>query len=143
MQATRFGEMSQVQEAIPEGARTTVNTDQPNGRAGWLAAGGVLGAILASVCCVVPLVLVTLGISGAWIGNLTALEPYKPYSLGATAIMLGAGFWLVYFRPKQVCADGAYCARPSSRRTTKIALWGGALIAVVSATLNLWAPFLY
>ena len=44
---------------------------------GSLLAGGV-AALLASACCVGPLVLVVLGISGAWIGNLTALEPYKP-----------------------------------------------------------------
>ena len=44
-------------------------------RNGWLAAGGVVGSILASACCVVPLLLVLLGVSGAWIGNLTKLEP--------------------------------------------------------------------
>lgn len=44
---------------------------------GALAAGG-LAAILASTCCLGPLVLVALGVSGAWIGNLTALEPYRP-----------------------------------------------------------------
>ena len=37
---------------------------------------GVLAGIGASVCCVGPLVLLALGIGGAWIGNLTALEPY-------------------------------------------------------------------
>jgi len=46
------------------------------------ATGSVIGAILASSCCIVPLVLVTLGASGAWIGNLTVLESYK--SLFAT-----------------------------------------------------------
>jgi len=73
--------------------------------------GGVLGAILASVCCVVPLALVMVGISGAWIGRLTALEPYKPYTLGTTAILLGASFWHVYVTPKKACADGTCCAR--------------------------------
>jgi len=52
--------------------------DPSNGR-GALAAGG-LAAILASTCCLGPLVLITLGFSGAWIGNLTALEPYRPIS---------------------------------------------------------------
>ena len=44
-----------------------------------VAAGGILGAIAASSCCIAPLVLFSLGISGAWIGNLTALAPYQPY----------------------------------------------------------------
>ena len=37
------------------------------------AAGGILGALAASACCILPLVLFTLGISGAWIANLTRL----------------------------------------------------------------------
>jgi len=39
----------------------------------WVAAGGLLGALAASSCCILPLVLFGLGIRGAWIGNLTQL----------------------------------------------------------------------
>src|SRR3546814_19523278 len=45
------------------------------------------------------LLLATLGISGAWIANLTALEPYKPYVAMITLPLLGYGFWPVYFKP--------------------------------------------
>ncbi len=51
-------------------------------RGGLLAGAGLLGALLASSCCIVPLAFVTLGIGGAWMSNLTALEPYKPYFRG-------------------------------------------------------------
>src|SRR3990167_7150962 len=77
-------------------------------QAGWIAAGALLGAGLASACCIVPLLLVSLGISGAWIANLTALEPYKPYVAGVTLAMLGYGFWHVHFKPKPPCEDGSY-----------------------------------
>ncbi|WP_222873573.1 mercuric transporter MerT family protein [Hankyongella ginsenosidimutans] len=61
------------------------------GRSHWLATGGLIGAVLASSCCVVPLVLVTLGVSGAWIGSLTALEPYKLFFVLVTlALLAGA-----------------------------------------------------
>ena len=60
-------------------------------RRGFLAALGVLGALLASACCIIPLALVTLGISGAWIGNLTALEPYKPLTGGIAIAAIAAG----------------------------------------------------
>ena len=43
------------------------------GRQHLIAAGGILGALAASSCCIVPLILFSLGIGGAWIGNLTAL----------------------------------------------------------------------
>jgi hypothetical protein len=38
-----------------------------------VAAGGILAAVAASSCCIVPLLLFSLGVSGAWIGNLTAI----------------------------------------------------------------------
>ena len=112
-------------------------------RHGWLAAGGVIGAILASACCIIPLLLVMLGVSGAWIGNLTALEPYKPYVAAVTLGLIGLGFWRVYFRPKPACVDGSYCARPQSSLITKSALWIGAAVTLLAVTINWWAPFFY
>jgi mercuric ion transport protein len=114
-----------------------------NRRNGLLAAGALAGAFLASACCVVPLLLVTLGISGAWIGNLTALEPYKPYVAAVTLGLIGLGFWQVYFRPKPACEDGSYCARPQSELLTKTALWIGAVITLLAITINWWAPLFY
>jgi mercuric ion transport protein len=112
-------------------------------RANWIAALALIGAGLASACCVVPLVLVTLGISGAWIANLTTLEPYKPYVAAATLALLGYGFWHVYFKPKPPCEEGSYCARPQSTRTTKTLLWLGLTIVIVALTLNWWASWFY
>lgn len=112
-------------------------------RKDWLAAGGVLGAILASSCCVVPLVLVTLGVSGAWIGDLTALEPYKPYFAAVTAALIGAGFWHVYIKPRPVCEDGSYCARPETAFIAKSALWIAAVLVLLAITIGWWAPLFY
>src|SRR3546814_18074567 len=60
---------------------------EPRSGRGVLFAGG-LAAILASACCLGPLILVTLGFSGAWIGNLTVLEPYRPLFIGAALIAM-------------------------------------------------------
>ena len=87
---------------------------EADNRKGWFAAGGVLGAILASTCCIAPLVLLTLGISGAWIGTLTALEPYKPIFAVVALVFIGLGFRQIYFKAKPVCVDGTYCAKPQS-----------------------------
>jgi mercuric ion transport protein len=66
-------------------------------RGQWLtAAGGLVAALAASSCCILPLVLFGLGVSGAWIGNLTRLAPYQPYFVVATIACLGYGYWLVY-----------------------------------------------
>lgn len=114
-----------------------------NRREKMLATGSVIGAVIASSCCIVPLILVSLGISGTWIGSLTALEPYKPIFLSLTGFVLAAGFWHVYFKPKPVCEDESYCARPISGVVTQFALWIATVIAVLSATINFWAPLFY
>ena len=110
---------------------------------GLFAASGLFAAFLASACCIAPLVLVTLGISGAWIGNLTALEPYKPLTSGIAIVLIAVGFWHVYFRTKRVCVEGTYCARPQSSRITKTVLWAASALVLLSLTLNWWAPLFY
>jgi mercuric ion transport protein len=117
--------------------------EQDRDQKGWFAAGGVVGAILAASCCVGPLVLVSLGVSGAWIGNLTALEPYKPYFAAVTLVFLGLGFWQVYFRTKPACEEGSYCARPQSSRMTQIALWSATALIILALTIDFWAPWFY
>ena len=44
------------------------------------AVGGILGALAASSCCILPLVFFGIGISGAWIGILPNLRPISPIS---------------------------------------------------------------
>src|SRR3546814_3398123 len=65
-----------------------------------LMAGGVLAALGASSCCILPLVLFSIGVSGAWIGNLNALAPYQPLFAFAALVILAVGFWRVYSQPK-------------------------------------------
>ncbi|WP_200911492.1 mercuric transporter MerT family protein [Sphingomonas sp. Leaf33] len=110
-------------------------------RAGWLAAGGIAGALLASSCCVLPLALVLLGVSGAWIGQLTALEPYTPVFAVLTLGLIAGGLWHAYRQPIE-CADGT-CADPRRRTATRIALWVGAALVVVALTTRWWAPLFY
>lgn len=105
-----------------------------------LAAGGILAAVAASSCCVVPFALFTLGISGAWIGNLTALEPYQPIFATLAAGAIGYGFYVVYRKPKVTCEDGSYCVSPRSTRVTKAALWIATVIVVVAIGFPRLAP---
>src|ERR1700724_4296290 len=88
-----------------------------------MAAGGLLGALAATSCCILPLVLFSLGVSGAWIGNFTQLAPYQPYFIAATICFLGYGYWLVYRSSKLGCADREVCARPLPNRLLKGALF--------------------
>jgi mercuric ion transport protein len=103
-----------------------------------LSIGGILAGLAAASCCVVPFGLFAAGVSGAWIGNLTALEPYRPYFAAAAIGCIGYGFYRVYRKPVVACADGSYCARPESDRIAKIGLWSAAVIVL----LALVSPYL-
>jgi mercuric ion transport protein len=92
--------------------------------------GGIVGAVASSACCIAPLVLFSLGISGAWIGNLTALAPYQPYFIVATLACLGYGYWLVLSwqkvrlcRRRRLCPPAAQLYRQGDPRPGDASPW--------------------
>lgn len=103
-----------------------------------LAGGGMVGAVGASLCCLVPLALFTVGISGAWIGYLTGLSPYQPYFLVIAIGSLSVGGWLRHRSNKRGCAAGEVCARPLPSRTVTI----GFIFAMTLIVLALGLQFL-
>jgi mercuric ion transport protein len=105
-------------------------------------AAGVLTAIGASLCCVVPLVLLALGIGGAWIGNLTALEPYRPIFIGLTLLFLGLAFRNLYLTAP-VCAPGTACADPKVLARQRTVFWVVVVLLGVLLAVPWLAPLFY
>ena len=114
--------------------------EQQDGR-GALAAGG-LAAILASTCCLGPLVLITLGFSGAWIGNLTLLEPYRPIFIGAALVALFFAYRRI-FRPATACKPGEVCAIPQINAAYKTSFWVVAALVLLALVFPYIAPLFY
>jgi len=106
-----------------------------------LVASGAAG-VLASVCCVGPLVLVLAGFGGAWVSNLVAFEPYRPFFLAAAVVALGFA-WRRIFRPAAACAPGEVCAVPAVRRGQRLAFWLVALFVLAAAVSPYAAPLFY
>jgi len=104
--------------------------------------GGLTSAIAGSVCCVGPLVLVSLGISGVWIANLRVLEPYDPIFMGLTAVFLWLAYRKIYGTAK-VCAPEAACAVSGTQRMIRMAFWLVTLFALVTFALPYFAKFFY
>ena len=104
--------------------------------------GSAVAAIAASLCCVGPLVLVMLGVGGAWVSNLRVLEPWRPLFIGLTVVLLVLAFRNIW-RPASACAPGAVCALPRNNRRYKILF--GVLAALIAALLAfpLVAPWFY
>jgi mercuric ion transport protein len=105
------------------------------------AAGGILGALASSSCCILPLALFSLGASGAWLGNLSALSPYQPVFITITLGFLGAGFWIAYRRPRAACDEPATCAQPAGS-IVKLALWTATLLVAAALAFPYVAPTL-
>jgi mercuric ion transport protein len=106
-----------------------------------LVGGGILGALLASSCCILPVVLFSLGVSGAWIGTFTQLAPYQPYFVAAALICLGAGYWLVRRSEKAACAEGEMCARPLPNRAVRLTLIAAVLLVIAAIGFDYVAPY--
>jgi mercuric ion transport protein len=111
-------------------------------KVGGLMAVALLASLLASTCCVLPLVLVLVGVGGAWVAGLQSLKPVTPYAIGLTVAALAWAGWLV-FGPAAACdiGDGAACAttRPLMRR-----VWlACALFVALLLGFPLAAPLFY
>lgn len=114
--------------------------EQHKGR-GALAAGG-LAAILASTCCLGPLVLVALGVSGAWIGNLAVLEPYRPvFIVAALVALFFAGRRI--FRPVAACRPGEACAIARVRFAYKLLFWVVVALVLIALGFPYVLPLFY
>lgn len=100
------------------------------------AAGGIVAAVASALCCAGPVVAVAIGVSGA--GLATTFEPLRPYFLGATALFLTGGFYLLHREEQRACEPGKACAEPRVRRRMKILLWTATAIAVLAATFPRW-----
>ena len=101
-----------------------------------------LAAIAASLCCIGPLVLVMLGIGGAWVSNLRVLEPWRPLFIGFTALFLILAFRKIW-RPASACAPGAVCALPQVNRGYKFLFGVIALLIAALLAFPLAAPWFY
>ena len=108
---------------------------------GALLAGGV-AALLASTCCLGPLVLLSLGFSGAWIGNLTALEPYRPLFIAAALVALFFASRRIW-RPAVACAPGEVCTVPATNRAYRLLFGFVALLVLVALAFPYLAPLFY
>lgn len=120
----------------------TVAPEEKSGIGTFVAAGAVLGAVAASSCCILPIVLLSLGVGGAWMANLTALAPYQSYILAGTGAALGYGYWLVCRRTLVGCSGGEGCARSQQNRLVVAALVLATVLVAAAVGVNVFAPIL-
>lgn len=106
-----------------------------------LAAGG-MAAILASACCLGPLLLVSVGLGGAWMSRLQVLEPFRPLTIAIAVIALVIAYRRI-FRPEIACEPGEVCAMPRARTVYKVLFWIVAALVLVAIAYPYFVPYLY
>jgi mercuric ion transport protein len=104
--------------------------------------GGALAAIAASACCLGPLVLVSIGISGAWISNLTILEPFRPYFVAIALICMVVAYRKIYGAPtSNQCEPGTLCASPRTTHVYRGLSWIVSALVLIALTYPYLIPF--
>ncbi|MGH6886149.1 MAG: mercuric ion transporter MerT [Geminicoccales bacterium] len=106
--------------------------------------GGLIAGLLASACCVGPLALVMLGISGAWISNLTLLEPYRWIFIGIALVFMALAWRRIYRAPAAVdCEPGTVCALPQTNRVYRVMFWVVSALVLLGFAFPYIAPLFY
>lgn len=108
-------------------------------------AGGALAAIVASVCCLGPLVLITVGVSGAWISNLSALEAYRPVFIGVALAFMALAYRQIFIKAQQpeACEPGTLCAVPTTNRVYRAVFWMVSALVLLALAFPYFVPLFY
>lgn len=102
----------------------------------------VLAGIGASLCCVAPLVLLSLGLGGAWVANLTAFEPVRPAFMGLALLFIGLSFRKLYLTT-QTCESGKPCADDEVTRKQRFIFWSVTIPVLCLLAFPWFAPLFY
>jgi mercuric ion transport protein len=106
----------------------------------WLGIGAVLAAIGASACCVGPLLLLSLGIGGAWMSSLTSMETVRPFFFIISLIFIGLSYRKLYLMPDS-CKEGQACAVSEVKQRQRMIFWVGSVLILLLLTFPWYAPY--
>lgn len=108
---------------------------------GVLAGTGLVvgaGALIASSCCVLPMTLAGLGVTGAVFSGLEVLADIRPFLIAGAAVMLAFGWAFFFCRPRSARCDGETCAKLERSGRTIGLLGVGSLVIGLALV---WGPY--
>lgn len=114
--------------------------EKPDKSLSWLGMGAVLAAIGASACCVLPLLLLSLGVGGAWISTLTSMTTVRPFLFALTLLLIWMAFMKLYLS-KEDCEEGKVCVNPQVLRNQRLIFWVASVLIVLLLAFPWYAPW--
>ena len=114
-------------EGVPAGPPPTV------AGASLLTLGGLGAAFGLAACCALPLLLVSLGLSSAWLGGIASLAgPYRTLLLAIGALALAGGAVLLWRQQRYAatCGPEGECTPPAVRMAILVGLIVGTVMLV-------------
>jgi len=104
-----------------------------------LCIGGV-ATVLASICCLGPFLLITIGLSSSWILFLITLSEWsRPFFILVALVALFFAYQRIW-HPASAYKSGQICAIPQVKMTYKVYFLAVAMLAVVVLMLPYVAP---
>ncbi len=107
----------------------------------WLGIGAALAAIGASACCVLPLLLLSLGIGGAWMSTLTSMTTARPFLFALALLFIWMAFMKLYLS-KAACEDEALCVNPQVLAKQRCIFWIISVMIMGLLSFPWYAPLL-
>ncbi len=112
--------------------------------AAGVSVASIGAAFLASLCCIGPVLFVTLGVGA---GLASWFEPLRPVFTGLSVGLLALGFYTVYGRRPAGDAGGSgdvdgSCTVTRSRTRDPVLLWAATVVTLVVLTFPQWSKFL-
>ena len=114
-------------------------SDKSISTSSWQGMFALMAAIGASLCCVAPLVLLSLGIGGAWVSTLTTMEPLRPFFILLSLLFIGLGYRQIYIIPNR-CAEKASCAIPNIAYRQRLMFWLSSAFILILLIFTQLAP---
>ena len=100
---------------------------------GLLTVAGLVAAFGVAACCALPLLLISLGLSTAWLGAVASFaEPNRDLLLVFAALALAGGAFSLWRQQRHAarCSPGGVCTPPAVRVLTVVGLLVGVALLI-------------
>lgn len=107
---------------------------------GWLIGGGLLASMTAALCCIGPLLLTLIGVSGGAV--LAKFEFLRTPMLFVMLLVFGWAGYLLFRKPNS-CAPGSICSNPRKFKMMVLFYFVGLMASILIFSSPYWIVWIF